>query len=38
MYINTGLEIGCVASQYANHFWGNCESFWQSESQIAIYF
>ena len=27
------LEIGGVASQYANHFWGNCESTWQSESQ-----
>ena len=29
----TGLEIGGVASQNANHFWGNCESLWQSESQ-----
>ena len=22
-----------VASQNANHFWDNCESLWQSESQ-----
>ena len=29
----TGLEIGGVESQNANHFWGNCESLWQSESQ-----
>ena len=27
------MEIGDVASQNANHFWGNCESLWQSESQ-----
>ena len=26
VYIYTGLEIGGVASQNANHFWGNCES------------
>ena len=26
MYIYTGLKIGGVASQYANHFWGNYES------------
>ena len=28
-----GLEIGSVASQNVNHFWGNCKSLWQSESQ-----
>ena len=33
-----GLEIISVASQNANHFWGNCESLWQSESQIANHF
>ena len=26
MYIYTGLTIGGVALQNANHFWGNCES------------
>ena len=31
--IYTGLEIGGVASQNANHFYSNCESLWQSESQ-----
>ena len=31
MYI--GQEIGGITLQNANHFWGNCESFWQSESQ-----
>ena len=25
-YTFTGLEIGGVASQNANRFWGNCES------------
>ena len=30
MYIYTGLEIGGDASQNVNHFWGNCESLWQS--------
>ena len=34
MYIGyTGLEMGGVASQNANHLWGNCESLWQSELQ-----
>ena len=32
VYVCTGLKIGGVASQNANH-WGNCKSFWQSESQ-----
>ena len=32
MYIYTGLEIGGIASPNANHFWGNCESLWQSDS------
>ena len=32
MYIYTGLEIGGVVLQNANHFWGNCESLWQSDS------
>ena len=31
----TGLEIGRVASQNSNHFWGKCESLWQSESQYC---
>ena len=35
MYIYTGLEIGGVASQNVNHFWGNGESLWQSESQYC---
>ena len=25
--------MGGVASPNANHFWGNCESLWQSESR-----
>ena len=25
------LEIGGFASPNANHFWGNCESLWQSD-------
>ena len=29
----TGLKIGGVALQNANHFCGNCELLWQSESQ-----
>ena len=33
IYIYTGLEIGGVALQNTNHFWGNYESLWQSESQ-----
>ena len=33
VYVYTGLEISNVASQNANHFFGNCESLWQSESQ-----
>ena len=33
IYIYTGLEIGGVASQNANHFWSNCESLCQSDSQ-----
>ena len=33
IYIHIGLEIGGVASQNANHLWGNCELLWQSESQ-----
>ena len=37
MYVCTGLEIGGVASQNA-HFWGNCESLWQSESQTVNHF
>ena len=28
----TGLEIGGIASPNANHFWGNCESLWLSNS------
>ena len=35
MYVYTGLEIGGVASQNANYFWGNCESLWQSKSQYC---
>ena len=31
--IYAGLEIVGVASQNANHFWDNCESLWQNESQ-----
>ena len=27
--------MGSVASPNANHFWGNCESLWQSESQYC---
>ena len=30
MYV--GLEVGGIASLNANHFWGNCESLWQSDS------
>ena len=32
-FVCTGLEISCVAAQNSNHFSGNCESFWQSDSQ-----
>ena len=35
IYTHTGLEIGSVALQNANHFWGNCESLWQSELQYC---
>ena len=35
VYVYTGLEIGSVTLQNANHFWGNCESPWQSESQYC---
>ena len=35
MYIYAGLEIDGVASQNANHFWGNFESLWQSNSQYC---
>ena len=31
VYVQAGLEIGGVASQNANYFWGNCESLWQSD-------
>ena len=27
-----GLEIGGIASPNANHYWGNCKSFWQIDS------
>ena len=27
-----GVEIGGIASPNVNHFWGNCESLWQSDS------
>ena len=33
IYVYTGLKIGGVVSQNANHFWGNCKSLWHSESQ-----
>ena len=33
VYVCAVLEIGGIASQNANHFWDNCESLWQSESQ-----
>ena len=33
--ICTGLKIGSVISQNANHFWGNCETLCQSESQYC---
>ena len=33
IYVYTGLEIGNIASIDVNHFWGNCESLWQSDSQ-----
>ena len=33
LYVYAGLEIGGVASQNTNHFWGICELLWQSESQ-----
>ena len=33
MYIYAGLKIGGVASQNANHCWGNYKSLWQSDSQ-----
>ena len=32
-----GLEMGGVALQNANHFWGNCESLWQNASQYCEY-
>ena len=35
IYICTGLDTGGVASQNANHFWDNCESLWQSDSQYC---
>ena len=28
IYMHTGLEIGGVASQNTNYFWGNYESLW----------
>ena len=31
-YTYIGLEIGGITSPNANHFWGNCESLWQSDS------
>ena len=31
-YVYTGLEIGSIASPNTNHFWGNCESLWRSDS------
>ena len=31
-YRYQGLKIGGIASPNANHFWGNCESLWQSDS------
>ena len=33
MFKYAGLEIGGVASQNENHFWVNCESLGQSDSQ-----
>ena len=35
MYLYTGLEIGGIASQNANHFCGNCESFGKMIRNIA---
>ena len=37
IYVYTGLEIGGVASQNANHFWGKCELLWQSDSHNTAY-
>ena len=34
-HTHTGLEIGGVASRNVNHFWGNCESLCQSDSQYC---
>ena len=31
-HTHTGLEIGSIALPNINHFWGNCESLWQSDS------
>ena len=33
IYLYAGLQIDSVVSQNTNHFWGNCESLRQSESQ-----
>ena len=35
MHMYVGLEIGGVASQNTNHFRGNCESLYQSDSQYC---
>ena len=35
IYVYIHIYIDGVASQNANHFWGNCESLWQSESQYC---
>ena len=35
IFIYSGLEIGGVTSQNANHFRSNCESFWQSICNIV---
>ena len=32
LLLYSGLEIGGITSPNANHFWGNCESLWQSVS------
>ena len=32
VFVHTGLEIGSTTLPNANHFGGNCESLWQSDS------
>ena len=32
IYVYVWLEISDIASSYVNHFWGNWELLWQSDS------